>query len=100
MMLNIIKRDINGESIKEYFQFTLKPGYGKMIATYDGTNPPKPAIVPSFKGSPRDITITKTKPQKIADMIYEALGDFAVSAAVMLPEKNYVAIKNLHDEGK
>lgn len=100
MMLNIIKRDVNGEPTKEYFQFRLEPGQGKMIATYDGPNPPKPTPVPFFTGSPRDLYFAKTKPQEIADIVYKALGDFAVSTAVMFPEKGYVARKNLHEGGK
>ena len=96
-MLAVVKRGYEGEPVKSFTQLPLEPGLGYMIATYDGANPEKPGIVPSFTGEPRVVKLTG-EPEDIANAVYAAIGEFAVSAACMTIDGRY-AIKNLHGDG-
>jgi hypothetical protein len=99
--LVVIRRDIDSDehnpTIERHF-FEPEAGRGYMIATYDGANPPSPAIIPSFRGVGRPIEFgDMINPQKLAERVYEAIGEYAVSVACVLPESMRVGIKNLHD---
>ncbi|MFT4343498.1 MAG: IMP cyclohydrolase [Candidatus Woesearchaeota archaeon] len=99
----IIRRDSDpteDQPIIETHGFEVEQGRGYMIATYDGPNPAHPGVVPSFRGVGRPITfgdLGRTK--DIADAVYEAMGEFAVSAACVTSGGNTPRyhIRNLHD---
>ena len=96
-VLSIIKEDTNGTRAREYHEVSLSPGQGRLIATYDGPNPPEPASPQAFQGSPRDVYFGRaTSSRTIANQAYEALGEFAVATACMNVRTGEVAVKNLH----
>lgn len=97
VMLSIATRDANEMPLMTYHEFNLMPGVGKMIATYDGPNPEKPAIVPSFQGYPRDVCFGNNKAHDLVKEVYDAMGEFAVGVACVMPEQNIIKIKNLHE---
>jgi len=104
-MMSVATMDKDGRPLMTYHEFPLDSGSGKMIATYNGPNPEKPAIVPSFSGEPRDVEFgwfenMRQGAADLANRVYEAMGDFAVSAAVVLPTENIIQIKNLHENGE
>lgn len=80
-VLAVVKRDRDGSPLRCYYGIQLKPGQGKMIATYDGPNVGKGEVIPSFVGEPRDVMLPFGDPKKLVDAVYEALGKFRVSAA-------------------
>lgn len=107
-MLCVVKKGKDGSAQRNYYELELKKGQGKMIATYDGPNPPKPEPVPAFDGEPRDITfegrtVIGAVEYNIADAVYDALGEFRVSAACMLFKEGWdkpeIGFKNLHGDG-
>jgi len=89
--LNIIKRAEDGSAMRSFFEFSLIPGSGKMIATYTGANENP---LPSFSGEPQNISIPWPTAEDSVTALYENLGpegnapDFRVAAAsvVMDPE--------------
>jgi IMP cyclohydrolase len=81
-VLSIIKRDSDGFPIQQFYQFSLRSNNAKMIATYDGPNKDP---LPSFAGEPRNVDLRSVlaawDEKSIAESVYEALGEFRVSAA-------------------
>jgi IMP cyclohydrolase len=82
--LSLIKRAMDGTSLRNIYEFSMVPGKGKMIMTYQGENQDP---LPSFKGEPRDIDIPGTSAQEVAESIYSSLApkgggkDFRVAVA-------------------
>ncbi len=82
--LSIIKRGLDGTSVKSVFEFPLAPGQGKMIATYAGENTDP---LPSFSGEPVEVEIKGQKAERVAESVYQALNpkqlgkDFRVAVA-------------------
>ncbi|MFO7980494.1 MAG: IMP cyclohydrolase [Candidatus Aminicenantes bacterium] len=68
--LSVIKRDENGRSLRNYYEFTLTPGKGKLISTYTGKNRDP---LPSFDGEPLDIKIHTQNADKTAQYFYNSL---------------------------
>ena len=68
--LSIIRREKDGSSRREYFDFSLKAGHGKIIATYSGHNRDP---LPSFSGAPVDIGLEGKSHGEEAERIYAAL---------------------------
>jgi IMP cyclohydrolase len=87
--LNIIKRDKEGYSMRNTFEFALQPGRGKLIATYSGENEDP---LPSFSGEPLDVDLTAEAAGDLAEAVYEAMApaaggpDFRVSVACLYTE--------------
>lgn len=75
----------NGEKRQAFYPYELKPGHGKLLATYQGGNE-KP--LQPFTGAPRDVTITEQSATSIAEVVYAALRsgqeNHRVSTAVAL----------------
>lgn len=69
--LGLIKRASDGNSMRNYFEFPLRRGTGKMVATYKGKNQNP---LPSFEGEPWEVKVSQPNPEKAAQEIYEALG--------------------------
>jgi IMP cyclohydrolase len=82
--LSIIRRAEEGSSVREFFEFPLISGRGKMITTYTGENRDP---LPSFTGEPEDVIIPTRTAQETAEIIYSAMGpaipgkDFRVATA-------------------
>ena len=84
--LSILRREKGGGCLKNYFEFPLRAGAGKMISTYSGenTNP-----LPCFKGEPLDVQLQGVTAAQTAEAVYAALAppasepsrDFRVSVA-------------------
>ena len=101
--LSIIKRASDGSAEKHYFEISLIPGSGKMIATYTGENVNP---LPSFSGEPLDVALRYSSAEDAVSAFYSALGpeegeDFRVSAAAVYQDKSgkiSIAVKNRHGD--
>lgn len=93
-MLSVLKRDANGERLANFYQFPLVKGEGKLIATYDGINQNP---LPAYNGEPRAVGLHGTI-EEIATQMYDSMGEFKVSTAVVGVERNNhrCSICNLH----
>jgi IMP cyclohydrolase len=82
--LSLIKRAPDESTIRNIFEFSLIPGKGKMIMTYQGE---KKDPLPSYIGEPEEIEIVGSSPQEVAENIYDSLApkkggeDFRVAVA-------------------
>ncbi len=82
--LSLIKRAPDGSSLRNIYEFSVVPGKGKMIMTYEGVNKDP---LPAFEGEPQDVEIEGSTPQEVADTLYESLApkqgsqDFRVAVA-------------------
>ena len=82
--LSVIRRGADGSSLRDYYPVLLKPGEGRMIATYSGVNTDP---LPSFVEEPAAVKIQAERADEMAESVYEALGpeagqaDFRVSVA-------------------
>jgi len=105
---SLIKRALDGSSEKTIFEFSLKAGQGKMIATYTGENKDP---LPSFFGEPVSVEIEKKTAADMAEEVYKALKptkkekDFRVGVACVffknLESGQYnVSIINRYERGK
>jgi IMP cyclohydrolase len=103
--LSIIRRAEDGSSRRDYFEWSLKAGRGKIVTTYAGTDMDP---LPSFPGSPVDCVLTGETAGEMAETVYAALGakekkkDFRVAVACVFVkdlEKNRytLAIINRHE---
>ena len=103
--LSIIRRDEDGSSHRDYFDCSLRPGFGKIITTYAGTNMDP---LPSFSGVPVDCVLKRDSAGEMAEAVYTALGakektrDFRVAVACVfvkdLGKNRYtLAIINRHE---
>lgn len=84
--LSIIKRAKDDASHQLFFDISLIPGKGKMIATYEG---PNINPLPSFKSRPLDVALMEKDARKTAEAVYVALKqphrkeDFRVGVACL-----------------
>jgi len=103
---SIIKRGLDGSSIKSYFDIPLIPGQGKMISTYTGENTDP---LPSFLGEPIDVVIKEKNSEETAKAIYNVLGpregkkDFRVAVACvysknLILDQCDISIINRHEK--
>jgi IMP cyclohydrolase len=82
--LSLIKRAPDDSTIRNIYEFSLTPGKGRMIMTYEGENKDP---LPSYFGEPEEIEIVGTSPQEVAENIYDSLApkeggrDFRVAVA-------------------
>ena len=82
--LSIIKRNENGNAVKNIFEFPLIPGKGRLISTYQGDNK-EPLL--SFSGEPEPIEVKAENTRDLARSVYQALEpkpgqrDFRVAVA-------------------
>jgi len=87
--LNIIKRELDGSSLRNTYEFNLQAGKGKMIGTYMGENKDP---LPSFSGDPLDLDLPETSAETMAEAVYSALApkgndpDFRVALACIYAE--------------
>lgn len=68
--LSLIKRARDGSSQRNIYEFSLVPGEGKMIATYEGKNTEP---LPSYAGEPLDVEIEGASAQEVAENVYTSL---------------------------
>jgi IMP cyclohydrolase len=102
--LSIIKRSQGGSSLKIFFEFSLEPGRGKMIATYSGKNQDP---LPSFEGEPEDFRFEGSSAQQTVENVYSAMNpqissqDFRVAIACLFQDMESggfdIAIINKHE---
>lgn len=103
--LSIIKRAENGGPLRNFYEFPLIPGKGKLISTYKGDNRDP---LPSYEGEPLDIEIQTKNPEKTAQYVYDLLEpeknqpDFRVALVCVFSQppkfnKNSVSIINRHE---
>lgn len=106
--LSIITRGRNGESIRDFFEFPLAAGKGKMISTYEGQK--KEPLGP-FSGEPLDVELNEKRAKDMSEAVYEALRpkaggeDFRVAVASVfstnIESKEYdVSIINRYERMK
>jgi IMP cyclohydrolase len=103
--LGIIRRAEDGSSRRDYFEWFLRPGLGKIVTTYAGTDMDP---LPSFSGAPVECAMKRETAGEMAESVYTALGakeitkDFRVAVACVFVrdlEKNRytLAIINRHE---
>ena len=68
--LSILKHAGGGRTQRQYFEFPLIPGMGKLITTYTGENRDP---LPSFCGEPMDVELTGSSANEMAEWFYSAL---------------------------
>jgi IMP cyclohydrolase len=82
--LSLIRRSPDDSTLRNIFEFSLAPGKGRMITTYEGENNDP---LPSFIGEPEEVEIQGFSPQEVAENVYMSLApkkggeDFRVSVA-------------------
>lgn len=82
--LSLIRKAPDGSSLRNIYEFSVVPGKGKMIMTYEGVNRDP---LPSFEGEPQEVEIRGSTPQEVADRVYGSLApkeggqDFRVAVA-------------------
>lgn len=82
--LSLIRKAPDGSSMRNIYEFSVVPGKGKMIMTYEGANRDP---LPSFEGEPQEVEIKGSTPQEVADRVYGSLApkeggqDFRVAVA-------------------
>ncbi len=82
--LSLIRKAPDGSSLRNIYEFSVVPGKGNMIMTYEGDNRDP---LPSFEGEPQEVEIKDSTSQEVADRIYGSLApkeggqDFRVSVA-------------------
>ncbi|MDP6154581.1 MAG: IMP cyclohydrolase [Candidatus Thermoplasmatota archaeon] len=90
--LGILKRGKEGERVMKKFEFSMKPGGGRMIATYSGDNMNP---LPSFGGEPRNCDLPFDDVRDAGRAVYRALGpiegnDFRVALAAFFIDSNKI----------
>ncbi len=89
--LSIIKRSVEGGCLKNFYEFPLVPGRGKMLSTYEGKNTEP---LPSFKGEPLELEIPFATAEKTAQYFYDSMKpdseqpDFRVALVCVFSEKS------------
>jgi len=68
--LSLIKRAADGSSQRNSYEFSLVPGKGKMITTYEGENKDP---LPSYVGEPQEVEIVGASTQEVAESVYMSL---------------------------
>jgi IMP cyclohydrolase len=103
--LSVIKRAEDGRSLKNFYEFPLIPGKGKLISTYEGGNREP---IPSFEGEPVDIEIHTKNADKTAQYFDHSLEpkqdqpDFRVALVCVFSQpsnfiESKVSIINRHE---
>lgn len=97
--LSIIRRAGGGAALRSFFEFSLTPGMGKLIATYRGENEDP---LPSFQGDPLALELKDETPEAMAEAVYDALGpkhggtDYRVAAACVFAPAADMKAYRLH----
>jgi len=82
--LSLIRKAPDDSTLRNIYEFSLTPGKGRMIMTYEGENKDP---LPSFVGEPKEVEIAGTSPLEVAENVYMSLApreggqDFRVSVA-------------------
>jgi len=103
--LGLVRRGPGGVTMRDFFEFPLRPGEARMIATYEGPNRDP---LPGFSGDPRELLVEGRTPGETAESVYEALEprapgrDFRVAVACVFaslarPADFLYAIVNRHE---
>lgn len=82
--LSLIKKAPDDSTIRNIYEFSLLPGTGRMIMTYEGENKDP---LPSYAGEPEEVAIEGTSSREVAEQVYASLAprkggrDFRVAVA-------------------
>jgi IMP cyclohydrolase len=82
--LSLIRKGHDGSVLRNFYEFALVSGRGKMIMTYQGDNRDP---LPPYTGEPLDVEIVGASPQEVTESVYGSLApseggeDFRVAAA-------------------
>ena len=82
--LSLIRKAHDDSTLRNIYEFSLAPGKGRMLMTYEGENKDP---LPSYVGEPKEVEIVGTSPQEVAESVYMSLApregeqDFRVSVA-------------------
>jgi IMP cyclohydrolase len=68
--LAIVRRRPDGSPQWNYFTVPLKPGQGRLLATYSGENRDP---LPAFAGDPREVGLIGRSPGETAEAVFQAL---------------------------
>jgi len=85
--LSLIKKASDDSTLRSIYEFSLVPGKGRMVMTYEGENIDP---LPSYIGEPQEIDLVGTTAQEIAENVYRSLApreggeDFRVAVACVL----------------
>ena len=95
--LSILKRQEEGGCMRQFFEYTARPGVGHFISTYQGDGNP----LPSFAGEPVKVTVSAPDAAALAEELWNALNeDNKVSLFVQYIDLNSgmadTVIKNKH----
>jgi len=103
--LSVVRRGPSGETLRNYFEFPLREGEGRLVSTYQGPNRDP---LPSFEGEPRRVGVGGETAREMSDAVYQDLAparpekDFRVAVACVFfslsdPENRDVHIINRHE---
>lgn len=106
--LSIIKRALDGSSLRYIFEIPLIEGKGKMMSTYQGENKEP---LPAFCGEPLDVEFEGQRAKEVAEEIYQALApkfqgeDYRVAVACvfsknLMKDELDVYIINRHEDSQ
>lgn len=68
--LSLIKRAADGSTQRNSYEFSLVPGIGRMITTYQGENKDP---LPPYIGDPQEVDIKGASAQDVAESVYMSL---------------------------
>jgi IMP cyclohydrolase len=68
--LSVIRRAADGSTLRNIYEFSVVPGKGRMIMTYQGENKDP---LPSFSEEPQEVEIMGASPQEVAESVYMSL---------------------------
>jgi IMP cyclohydrolase len=82
--LGIVRRVGDGRTQRDFYDFSIKAGFGKVLTTYAGENREP---LPSYAGAPGEIEVNLNSAEEMAEAVYTCLGgkkregDFRVAVA-------------------
>lgn len=103
--LSVVRRGPSGETLRSYFEVTLRAGEGRLVSTYEG---PNAEPLPVFAGEPRPVGLPGTTAAETAEAFYRGLApagsgrDFRVAVACVFldpdaPDKADIRVVNRHE---
>jgi IMP cyclohydrolase len=88
--LSVLRRGPSGETLRSYFEVSLRAGEGRLVSTYEGPNADP---LPVFQGEPRRIALDRATATDTAESAYRDLApasagkDFRVAVACVIAPK-------------
>lgn len=103
--LSVVRRGPSGETLRSYFEISLRAGEGRLVSTYEG---PNVEPLPVFSGEPRLVPLPGASAAETAEAFYRELGpgpdgrDFRVAVACVVldpgaPGEAEIRVINRHE---